>query len=99
LLVGGEEKLVFDVTRVPARWASSDGSVELVYLPTWTSNVDSGGFFFLALSKYPVTARDTIAIAVHSLGEGSKRWFAIDSKQEIAVRLQRLSAALENRKE
>ena len=94
VLVGGEEKLRFDVTRDPARWASADGAAELLYLPTWTSGVDSGGFFFLTLSRYPLNPDRSIPIAVRSLGEGSMRWFAIDQKQEIADKLKHLNAAL-----
>lgn len=95
LLLGGEEKLRFDVTRAPARWASEDGAVELVYLPTWTSDVDSGGFFFLALSRYPLNPDGSIPIAVRSTGEGSMRWFAIDRKQDITAKLKKLSAVLD----
>ncbi|MDA1237132.1 MAG: neutral/alkaline non-lysosomal ceramidase N-terminal domain-containing protein [Acidobacteria bacterium] len=98
LLLGGEEKLRFDVTREPARWASADDKVELVYLPTWTSPTDSGGFFFIALregSRSPESG--PIQFAVQSLGEGSKRWFAIDSNQDVASHLKKLSAALEEK--
>lgn len=96
LPVGGEQKLSFDVTRKPAHWKSQDGKVELVYLPTWTSNVDSGGFFFLSLAVPPGSGgKDSISIGVRSLGEGSLRWFAIDSDQgEVVETLEKLRAAL-----
>ena len=87
----------FDVTREPQRWASKDGSLELIYLPTWKSDVDSGGFFFLALAKpMPALEGDRISISVQSLGEGSHRWFAVDLKQETERTLGILSAALES---
>ncbi|MDA1236795.1 MAG: neutral/alkaline non-lysosomal ceramidase N-terminal domain-containing protein [Acidobacteria bacterium] len=95
LLLGGEEKLRFDVTRDPARWASADDTVELVYLPTWTSSTDSGGFFFIALGADSRSSEgESTQFAIRSLGEGSKRWFAIDSKQEVPTNLKKLSAAL-----
>ncbi|MFP6867699.1 MAG: neutral/alkaline non-lysosomal ceramidase N-terminal domain-containing protein [Roseibacillus sp.] len=94
LHVDGEEKLEFDVSQSPARWASKDGSVELVYLPTWTSNVDSGGFFFIVLGENLLADEGRIKFAVRSLGARSKRWFAIDSMQEIAEKLPKLNAAL-----
>jgi len=94
LLVNGEEKLRFDVTRKFTRWFSQDKTVELLYLPTWTSALDSGGFFFLSLPDDPVTGKDTLSFSVRSLGEGSKRWFAVDARQETEKHLERLQRAL-----
>ena len=94
LLVNGEEKLRFDVTRKFTRWFSQDKTVELLYLPTWTSALDSGGFFFLSLPDESVTGKDTLSFSVRSLGEGSKRWFAVDARQETEKHLERLQRAL-----
>ena len=95
LLLNGREKLRFDVTRRPAQWRSRDGSVELLYLPTWTSALDSGGFFFLSLSGDQSTAEGPLSFTVRSLGEGSKRWFAVDARPDTEKLLPRLRKALE----
>jgi len=94
LLIGGGEALQFDVTRKANRWVSKDTKTELVYLPTWTSPEDSGGFFFLTLTNVRPDANRAISIAVRSLGRDSMRWFAIDAKQEIRTKLNKLSAAI-----
>ena len=94
LLIGGSEALQFDVTRKANRWVSKDTKTELVYLPTWTSPEDSGGFFFLTLTNVHPEANGAISIAVRSLGRDSMRWFAIDAKQEIRTKLNKLSAAI-----
>ena len=96
LTVNGQESLVFGVSSKPARWVSKDGEVELWYLPTWTSNEDSGGFFFIVLGESFVAQKEKINFSVRSLGEGSKRWFAIDSKQEIGEKLVKFNAALKS---
>lgn len=93
LAINDEEQLAFDVTRKPARWASADEGVELIYLPTWTSDVDSAGFFFVVLAEPGLSDDGRVSVAVRSLGEGSLRWFAIDSQLEIAARLKKLRAA------
>lgn len=95
LSIGGREKLRFDVTKEPARWVSEDGAVELIYLPTWTSSVDSGGFFFVALTQIPVNDDGAVEFAVRSLGQGSKRWFALDTKQPNPALLQKLAQSLD----
>ena len=94
LTIGGEEKLRFDVTKEATRWVSKDGAVKLIYLPTWTSNVDTGGFFFVALTQIPVNDDGAVEFAVRSLGQGSKRWFALDTKQPDLALLQKLTQAL-----
>ena len=94
LLIGGSEALQFDVTRKANRWVSKDTKTELVYLPTWISPEDSGGFFFLTLTNVHPDANGAISIAVRSLGRDSMRWFAIDAKQEIRTKLNKLSAAI-----
>ena len=96
LTVNGQESLVFGVSSKPARWVSKDGEIELWYLPTWTSNEDSGGFFFIVIGESFVAPKEKINFSVRSLGEGSKRWFAIDSKQEIGEKLVKFNAALKS---
>ena len=96
LVLNGEEKLRFDVTRQLTRWVSEDGAVELTYLPTWTSTVDSGGFFFVVLTgRIPVNRNGVVPFAVRSLGEGSKRWFALDTLQPDSSKLLNLAKALD----
>lgn len=96
LVLNGEEKLRFDVTRQLTQWVSEDGTVELTYLPTWTSTVDSGGFFFLELTGgIPVDSKGAVPFAVRSLGKGSKRWFALDTKQPDSSKLLNLAKALD----
>ncbi len=96
LVLNSEEKLRFDVTRQLTRWISKDGTVELIYLPTWTSDVDSGGFFFVALTgRIPVDRNGVVPFAVQSLGRGSKRWFALDTQQPGSDKLLKLGQALD----
>ena len=96
LVLNNEEKLRFDVTRQLTRWDSKDGTVELTYLPTWTSNVDSGGFFFVALKgRIPVDRNGVVPITVRSLGQGSKRWFALDTQQPDFDKLLKLRQAFD----
>ena len=83
------------MTRKLSRWASDDESVELIYLPTWTSAVDSGGFFFVSLKRVPVNDNGAVEFAVRSLGQDSKRWFALDKKQPDKILLQKLGQSLD----
>ena len=83
LMMNGEERLRFDLTRRLSRWSSNDGSVDLFYLPTWSSDLDTGGFFLLVLGDQTAADGGLLTFSVRSPGEGSKRWFAIDSKQEV----------------
>jgi hypothetical protein len=92
LVINDDKQLAFDVTRKAARWSSEDKGVELLYLPTWISDVDSGGFFFVVLAK-PELRGDRVSISVTSLGEGSSRWFAVDTKQGMPARLKKLRTA------
>ena len=94
LLIEGTQRLTFDVTRKRSHWTSDDGTVELIYLPTWNSDVDSGGFFFVVWSNPDLTNQDRVSFQVRSLGEGSLRWFAVELKQDIATRLKKLQTAI-----
>ena len=95
LMSNEQHKLSFDVTRKPYTWVSSDKGVELVYLPTWSSDVDSGGFFFVIIRNSILRKQSRLLLTVRSLGEGSKRWFALDSEQKIISRLESLEKALQ----
>jgi hypothetical protein len=65
-------------------------------LPTWTSNVDSGGFFFVVLTgRIPVDRNGVVPFAVRSLGQDSKRWFALDTHQPDSSKLLNLAQALD----
>ena len=79
LEINGKPCLPFDVTREPQEWESTDGKFRLTYLPTWTSNVDSAGFFFLT-ARHRLLRSDNgpTTLGVRSLGKGSRRWFALD---------------------
>lgn len=94
LLLLPNTTIPFDVTREPARWASKDGKAELVYWPTWTSNVDSAGFFVLLWNEPKLDDASRVQFSVRSLGSGSKRWFAVDVEQKTETRLKQLRAAL-----
>jgi len=95
LSVDGEVKIRFDVTRELSRWVSADETVELLYLPTWTSAVDSGGFFFVSLTRSLANDDGAVEFSVRSLGQGSKRWFALDTPQPNPGLLQKLSRVLD----
>jgi len=90
LWINEETPIHFDVTLKAEQWVSEDGKATLTYLPTWTSNVDSGGFFFL---RFQPPQREN-QISVRSLGSGSLRWFAVDRQQEIPKRLKAFNEAL-----
>ena len=94
MLINGRNPIQFDVTADPAIWSSSDKSIELIYLPTWSSSLDSGGFFFVHILKPNAQEKTNVKISVSSLGEGSMRWFALDSEQKIMNRLKQLKEAL-----
>ena len=88
LVIDDLSPLTFDITRAAAHWKSADGKVEMLYLPTWTSGLDSAGYFFL------ITPKPTKTVTVTSLGTGSIRWFAIDLEQSLPTRLRQLTRAL-----
>ena len=94
LLVNGKSALQFDVTLKPSQWKSSDGKVELTYFPTWKSDVDSAGFFFVRITKPELDDKRRLKLAARSLSKASKRWFAVDQKQEVKARLLSLKNAI-----
>jgi len=94
LAVDGKDALHFDLSREFSRWQATDGSVEMVYLPRWITDLDSGGYFFFILQKDTVKKTRPISFSVRSLGAGSRRWFAIDAEQNIVENLKKLSAEI-----
>lgn len=92
--VNGIGSVAFDVTTSPSIWSSSDPRIKLIYLPTWSSDLDSGGFFFLHVLKPNDQEKTNLKISVISKGQGSKRWFAIDLEQKIRERLKNLKNTL-----
>ena len=94
LVMNGEERMRFDLTRRVSRWSSNDDSVDLFYFPTWSSDLDTGGFFLLVLGDQIAADGGLLTFSVRSLGEGSKRWFAIDSRQEVDRLVPRFMEAL-----
>jgi len=96
LSIDGQETIRFDVTRQATRWSTPDGTVELLYLPTWKSDVDSAGYFFLTLPAARRSADQPIALAVRSLSGNSKRWFAIDLEPKLAAKIKLLRDLLKN---
>ena len=95
LSVQDEEKIEFDVTKKLSHWISKDGTVEMIYLPTWESGVDSGGFFFVSLISIPDNHQGFIEFSVRSLGNGSRRWFALDTKEPSLNQIRKLAQALD----
>ncbi|MDG1855158.1 MAG: neutral/alkaline non-lysosomal ceramidase N-terminal domain-containing protein [Verrucomicrobiales bacterium] len=93
MLINGKDPIQFDVTTSPAVWSSLDKSIELIYLPTWSSSLDSGGFFFVHILNPDDHEISNVKISVSSFGEGSMRWFALDSEQKIMNRLKHLKEA------
>jgi hypothetical protein len=83
LVVNDEEGLRFDVTRQPDQWQSGNGFVRLLYVPTWTSEVDSGGFFYAVVDRSRLRPGTPCTLGVRSLGDGSKRWFALDPVTDV----------------
>ena len=95
LSVQHEEKIEFDVTKKLSHWVSKDGTVEMIYLPTWESGVDSGGFFFVSLINIPPNNKEVVEFSVRSLGNGSRRWFAFDTKGPSLNQVRKLAQALD----
>jgi len=83
LSVNGQQSLQFDVTRNVTAWRSAGGELRLDYFPTWTSNVDSGGFFYLEVPRSLLEPEKSLDLAVTSIGTGSKRWFSLDPIKDV----------------
>lgn len=99
LTVNDSLNLHFDLARELSRWISKNGKLEMFYLPTWRSDVDTGGFFFIVLRDDAIVNTSPVSFSVRSIGQGSMRWFAIDSQQGMPQRLRSLQAALAQQEE
>jgi neutral ceramidase len=81
----------FDLARGPRHWSNDDGSLELLYVATWTSPVDTSGFFVLNIKGVGEDeGSQPLKLAVGSLGEGSNRWFAVDRNKDAAKDLAKI---------
>ena len=86
LMVGDREALRFDLTLEPAEWRSDDGKTVLEFFPTWRSELDATGFFWLTLPREVLVADKPLTLSVRSAGEGSLRWFSLESYDDAAAR-------------
>ncbi len=78
LSINDKFHLNFDATNKPAEWKNKEDNLRMFFLPTWTSNDDSGGFYFLTFPENHLPSGKPAKIKVSSLGKGSLRWFSID---------------------
>ena len=92
--INDQHQIKFDVTKELSSWKSQDDLVELFYLPTWTSEQDSSGFFFIHFSDSVTSLGEVLNISISSMGSGSKRWFGLDSVQKFDQRIKLLREAL-----
>ncbi len=83
LTIAGHGSLTLDVTLEAASWESKDKRAQLHYFPTWQSNVDSGGLFYLVMPREAVKARQPVLLEATSLGSGSLRWFSVDTVKDV----------------
>ena len=81
--INGNPQLIMDVTGTSARWQSDNGDVELNYLVTWNSNIDSAGLFYLSVPTEMLDEENKLTVEVRSLGKDSLRWFSLDELQEV----------------
>ena len=98
LRVGDADPVRFDVTRTFKEWTNDDRSVQLAYYPTWSSEVDSAGFFYLTVATTSLPAGQPLTVRVRSLGKGSQRWFAIDPVPNLKTFEHAIAQAVENTK-
>ena len=67
----------FDLAHKHSSWSNVDKTLKLVFEPTWRNDVDAAGYFFLTVDRSLLKSGKPLAVSVVSVGEGSKRWFAI----------------------
>lgn len=83
LSIEGRSPLHFDVSLSPRQWKSAEGDVELHFFPTWISDLDAAGLFYLVMPSRGMSDGMPLEIAVESMGEGSRRWFSLDLIQKV----------------
>ena len=86
LEVDGRQRLRFDITRDLTHWQSNEDGTSLLFYPTWTSDEDAAGFFYLTLPVESTTRGKPIRIGIRSLGKGSRRWFALHPVNDVVSR-------------
>ena len=94
MTINDRHQIKFDVTKEYSSWESEDKLVKLFYLPTWTSELDSGGFFFISFIEPSIIKDKALSVKVSSNASGSMRWFAIDLKQNFEQRIKLLREAM-----
>ncbi|MEE2638993.1 MAG: neutral/alkaline non-lysosomal ceramidase N-terminal domain-containing protein [Planctomycetota bacterium] len=95
LFQSGGDQVRLDVVQHPCSWVSEKGQFELLYLPTWKSDQDSAGFFFVRFSDPPPNGK-SIEFRMLSAATGSMRWFGLDARQELKDDLAKLQELLES---
>jgi neutral ceramidase len=83
MTIGGQHSLQLDVTLAVNTWKSADQRFQLHYFPTWQSDVDSGGLFYLVMPRNVLPPGQSVLLEVASLGSGSQRWFSVDRMQDV----------------
>ncbi|MEC9148804.1 MAG: hypothetical protein VX470_08180, partial [Planctomycetota bacterium] len=53
------------------------------FFPTWISDLDAAGLFYLVMPSRGMSDGMPLEIAVESMGEGSLRWFSLDLIQKV----------------
>jgi hypothetical protein len=76
-LVNGLEQVRFDLPEQTNRWHSADGGVELKFITLRSLPQDHLGLFQVTLPQSLVTPGQPCRFGVRSLGENSRRWFAL----------------------
>ncbi len=95
--INGNPQLIMDVTGTSARWQSDNGDVELNYLVTWNSNIDSAGLFYLSVPTEMLDEENKLTVEVRSLGKDSLRWFSLDELQEVKTVEKAIAEQFESR--
>ena len=95
-LVGGVERLTFDVAREEKSWCTDDKSIVLMYSPRWMSKHDTAGFFYIAVANEQLPLDGPMQFGVRSKGSGSSRWFGLFPSTD-PVRLQAEDTPASNR--
>ena len=83
LEVDGRQRLRFDITRDLTHWQSNEDGTSLLFYPTWTSDEDAAGFFYLTLPVESTNRGKSMRIGIRSLGKGSRRWFALHPVNDV----------------
>lgn len=96
LELGNGEVISFDVTKQICQWQSRTGKTRLIYLPTWRSDQDSAGVFFV-IAETPFAAKKPVSFVLRSDSLGSLRWFGLDVEQDVKRDLKDLKNILVQR--